>query len=328
VVPLFLYDRAVGAVCVERSPAVAPFSGEERRLLLLLAHQVPVSLELARLMAEREQLQTSLQQAQKMEAVGQLAGGIAHDFNNMLTAVRVSLDAIGERAGLDGEVAAELQVISDATQRAGRLMRQLLGFSRHQAVTLAPCVVNDLITQLAPMLRRLAGNKVTISLKLDSDAHAAKIGRASFDQAMVNLVVNARDAMPMGGSVTVESRNVVLDETAVRGGAARAGEYVSVEITDTGQGISPENLSRIFDPFFTTKPLGSGTGIGLTTVYAFVKNCGGHIEVSSQLGRGTTFRIYFPKAGAERAEDAKIPSGAPPSTLVVLDEEGRHRLVN
>jgi signal transduction histidine kinase len=306
VLPLSLYDRAVGAVCVERGRSAPAFGEGERDLLALLAAQAPLSLEIARALAEREQLQSTLQQAQKMEAVGQLAGGIAHDIHNMLGLVSTSLEAMA-RADLGETMAQEVRVVTEATERAGRLMRQLLGFARQQSGATTPCVVNDAITHLHPMLRRLAGERVNVVLKLDPNAYRVVMGRASFDQAIVNLVLNARDAMPQGGTVSIQTRNTVLDRPAARG-ALRAGEYLAIEISDTGGGISPENVPRVFDPFFTTKPQGRGTGIGLTTAYSFVRNCGGNIEVSSELGHGTTFRIYLPNADEERRERGRADS--------------------
>jgi signal transduction histidine kinase len=309
-VPLFLHDQAVGAICLERTPAAPAFSLDDRDLCLVLSYQVPVSIELARLLAEREQLQTSLQQAQKMEAVGQLASGVAHDFANMLSAVRGSLGAIGSFAKADPVVAAELNVIESATESAGRLMRQLLGFSQDHRIVRAPTAINDVILDLAPILDRLTRGHMTLALQLDPDVELVSVDRASFEHVLVNLVVNGRDAMPSGGTLTIETRNVTLDGAALRRGALRSGDHVLVTVSDTGQGILPENLPRIFDPFFTTKPAGAGTGIGLTTAYAFVKRSDGHIEVSSEIGEGSTFRLYFPTVAdalSEPESDQRSP---------------------
>jgi eukaryotic-like serine/threonine-protein kinase len=297
--PLFLGDAAIGVTSLERSPGAPPFSSDERELFLLVSRQMPIALEIAHLFVEREQLHASLRQAQKMEAVGQLAGGIAHDFNNMLTVIQASLASVRRKVGAEREVAAELEIIADATQRAGRLMRQLLGFSRHQAATPRVSVINDLIAELLPMLQKLAGDRVSVALKLDPDVDDVMLVRASFDQAMVNLVVNARDAMPDGGSITIMTKEVTLDENALREGALRAGHHVVVRVTDSGSGISPEHIHQVFDPFFTTKEAGSGTGLGLTTVYAFVRNSGGHVEVESTVGLGTTISLYFPVAESQ-----------------------------
>jgi signal transduction histidine kinase len=309
--PLFLADTAVGATCLERSAGAPAFSREERELLVLLSRQIPISLEISHLFVEREQLHASLQQAQKMEAVGQLAGGIAHDFNNMLMAIRASLDLIERQVGSNGDLAAEVAIIADTTQRAGRLMRQLLGFSRHQAASQRLFSVNDLIVELRPMLERLAGGAVKVVLDLDPEAEEVMIVRSSFDQAMVNLVVNARDAMPDGGSLTITTRDAVLDEVAMRQGAPRTGPHVAVRVSDTGQGIRPEHISQVFDPFFTTKAVGNGTGLGLTTVYAFMRNSGGHLDVTSAVEQGTTISLFFPAVDASALSVPAGHSGVP-----------------
>jgi signal transduction histidine kinase len=325
-VPLFLHDAAVGAICLERSPEDPPFGPDDRELLLVLAHQFPVALEIARLLAEREQLQASLQRAQKMEAVGQLAGGIAHDFNNMLTVMQASLDTVRERGRLDDESAAELALVTSVAQRAAQLTRQLLAFSRHRPVPLSAHDANEVLATLEPMLRRVVGKRVKVVLELAPGLRPVKTDRTSFEQALVNLAVNARDAMPSGGTLTIKTSGVHLDEAAVRQGAPRAGEFVAIAVADTGQGMSTELLDRVFEPFFTTKALGGGTGLGLTTVYAFTKNSGGHVDVWSEVGRGTTFRICLPLA--EERVSERAPSASPPvsarvnaETLLVVDDE-------
>ncbi len=323
--PLFLYDRVVGAVCVERSRASAPFAIADRDLLLILSHQIPVAFEIARLMAEREQLQSSLEQGHKMEAVGQLAGGVAHDFNNMLMAIRASLDLLGGRTGLEVGVKEELEIISSATQRAAQLTKQLLSFSRHQPTPLALHQPNDVIAELAPMLQRLTGARIKMEVKLEPGLRRVKIDRTSFDQVLVNLTINARDAMPNGGMLKIETKNVLLDEAAIRRGAPSEGEYVAIEVADTGHGMSPNVIAHVFDPFFTTKPLGGGTGLGLTMVYAFAKNCGGYVELSSDVGQGSTFRIYLPKAPEKTngvaAHAPIVPKSAPGKAILVVDDD-------
>ncbi len=294
VFPLCLHTRVVGAVCLERSPSRSPFGDGDRELLLLLSHQVPIGLEITRLLAERKQLQASLAQGQKLEATGRLAGGMAHDFNNMLGAIRGALEGIVHRPGLDPTVTEELQVISGATDRAAMLTGQLLSFSRHQPGPRSICRANALISDLAPMLERLTGSGVRLDLALDPALQAIKVDRTLFDQVIVNLVINASDAMPGGGTLRITTRNVTVDEGAIRRGAAGVGGHVSIEVADTGQGMNADVLARVFDPFFTTKPQGHGTGLGLTMVYAFVKNSGGFIEASSEVGAGTVFRMYFP----------------------------------
>jgi signal transduction histidine kinase/CheY-like chemotaxis protein len=326
VVPLILHERTAGAICLERARDAPPFGTDERELLFILAKQVPLALEMARLVAEREQLQASLQQAQRMEAVGQLAGGVAHDFNNMLTAIQTSLVALHDRVRHDDEASAELDLIASASKRAGQLTTKLLAFSRHQPVPLAPCDVNELLRGLVPMLRRLVGSAVTVSLELEHGAHLVSTDRAAFEQALVNLAVNARDAMPSGGKLVISTTNAVLDAAAVRRGAAREGAYLRVVVRDDGQGISPELVSRVFEPFFTTKGPGGGTGLGLTTVYAFVKNCGGHIDVTSEVGQGTSFRIHLPAELSVRP--VRVRRATPvrenrvgAETILVVDDE-------
>jgi signal transduction histidine kinase len=329
-VPLNLYERPVGALCIERAHEDNPFGQDDRSLLVLLSHQVPITLEIARLLFEREQLQTSLQQAKKMEAMGQLAGGLAHDFNNMLAAMKVALSAARERAAFDSAITTELDVISQATTRAAQLTSQLLSFSRHQPVPVAVHDVNQLISTLEPMLRRVVGAKVKITANLSPAVDAVEVDQGSFDQALVNLLINARDAMPNGGSLTITTKNVLLNEAMAQRNNLPPGEYVEVEVADTGEGMSAETLSRIFEPFFTTKPSGSGSGLGLAMVYAFARNCGGSIDVSSELGQGTQFRLYLKRAERPRAP-RRSASSTPASpnaakidgsdTILVVDDD-------
>ncbi len=331
-VPLNLYEKPVGALCIERASEESPFAPDDRSLLRLLSHQVPITLEIARLLFEREQLQTSLQQAKKMEAMGQLAGGLAHDFNNMLAAMKVALSAARERAVLDAELTVELDIISQATTRAAQLTSQLLSFSRHQPVPVAVHDVNQLISTLEPMLRRVVGSKVSIVTNLSPAVDAVEVDQGSFDQALVNLLINARDAMPNGGLLTITTRNVVLAEADAQRNNIAAGGWVEVEVADTGEGMSPETLSRIFEPFFTTKPSGSGSGLGLAMVYAFARNCGGSIDVSSELGRGTQFRLFLKRVDRKRpsrpvrAMTAAVPQSPiikheGPDTILVVDDD-------
>jgi signal transduction histidine kinase/CheY-like chemotaxis protein/predicted Ser/Thr protein kinase len=334
-VPLNLYEKPVGALCLERIDDDPPFAPDDRSLLELLSHQVPITLEIARLLFEREQLQTSLQQAKKMEAMGQLAGGLAHDFNNMLAAMKVALSAARERATLDAELTVELDIISQATTRAAQLTSQLLSFSRHQPVPVAVHDVNQLISTLEPMLRRVVGSKVTVATNLSPAVDAVEVDQGSFDQALVNLLINARDAMPNGGTLTITTRNVLLGDATAQRNNLPPGAYVEIEVADTGEGMSPETLSRIFEPFFTTKPSGSGSGLGLAMVYAFARNCGGSIDVSSELGQGTQFRVYLKRVERRRTSrparslvPATVTAPSPPivthegpDTILIVDDD-------
>ena len=322
-VPLFLYQKPVGALCIERAPNAPPFAEDDRSLLSLLSHQVPIALEVARLLFEREQLHTSLQHAKKMEAMGQLAGGLAHDFNNMLAAMKVALSAARERAVLDAELTVELDIISQATTRAAQLTSQLLSFSRHQPVPVAIHDVNQLVSTLEPMLRRVVGSKVKITTELSPAVGAVEVDQGSFDQALVNLLINARDAMPNGGTLSITTKNVTLGEAAAQHNNIAPGDYVEVQVADTGEGMSAETISRIFEPFFTTKPSGTGSGLGLAMVYAFARNCGGSIDVSSEVGRGTQFRLYLKQVARARTSRPSRPTaGVSPAAAAVITHEG------
>jgi signal transduction histidine kinase/CheY-like chemotaxis protein len=318
--PLFLYDAPVGAVSVERSPAAPPFSVEDRDLLDLLAHQVPIALEIGRLLVDREELQSSLRHAQKMEAVGQLAGGVAHDFNNMLAVIQTSLSLLGDGARLDERDASEIALIAQTTERSALLTRQLLSFSRHQPVPLARHDLNELLAEIRPLLERVLGPSITLSLVLGGDVRAVMTDASSLEQCIANLAVNARDAMPSGGRLRIETSRVTLDESAVLRGAPRAGSYACIAVTDTGKGLEPEIVDRVFEPFFTTKSIGGTRGLGLSNVYAFMKNSGGHVDVSSELGRGTTFRLYL-------AESTELTTASRPPGRRGLDPAARARMV-
>jgi eukaryotic-like serine/threonine-protein kinase len=326
-VPLFLFDTAVGAVCLERDRSAPPFSEEDRELLMVLTHQVPIALELTRLLTQREQLQTSLQHAQKMEAVGQLAGGIAHDFNNMLMVIQTSLDTLRERPRADGDAEAELELIGKVADRAGELTKQLLGFSRHRPLALAPHRADLLLDGLAPMLRRVMGPR-GFHLQLSSNIRPINTDRASFEQAIVNLAVNARDATPRTGNLTIASYLADPDDPIVRRLGESQGDHLVIAVSDDGQGMAPELRERAFEPFFTTKPLGGGTGLGLTMVYTFMKGCGGFVDLSSEVGRGTTFRLYFPLTTPPPSSRVPAPPRRTPprasltaGTVLVVDDD-------
>jgi signal transduction histidine kinase/CheY-like chemotaxis protein/tetratricopeptide (TPR) repeat protein len=329
-VPLLLNDRVVGSLCVERKSVDPPFDIDDQELLMILAHQVPLGLELSRLLEQRDSLQASFQQAQKMEVVGQLASGVAHDLNNMLNAIAGGIDAL-RMDGLAPQALEDMQMIEDGYRRASRLTRKLLSMSRDQPLTLASTDVNALIKGLEPMMKRLVSTQSHLDIVFDLDlrAHGAVTDETSFDQALVNLVINARDAIIGRGKITISTGNVVLGPDAVRDGAPSEGDYVMVEVSDTGSGIPPEVLRRIYEPFFTTKPAGKGTGLGLTMVYAFVKQCGGHLEVESQPGQGTAFRIYLRRGEpihlvrriASPAKPLPVASAHKPAVILVVDDD-------
>ena len=280
---------------------------------------------------EHKRLQEQLLQARKMESIGNLAGGIAHDFNNLLTAITGYCQLLLDRAGLDPDVVRDLEEIYRASDRGAALTRQLLAFSRKQL--LAPRVVNmnDLIRDLRPMLHRLIEEHVQLVARLAPDVAHVNVDPGQIDQVLMNLVINARDAMPDGGTLTIETANLTLDaEYAESGARLPAGRYVLLVVSDTGIGISPEVQRRVFEPFFTTKAKGEGTGLGLATVYGIVKQSDGFVFVSSEPGKGTSFRVYFPVADrAPRAESTKPAAVAAnvggKETVLIVEDDARLR---
>ena len=253
--------------------------------------------------ARRRPAEEQVHRAQKMEAVGRLAGGIAHDFNNLLTGILSYSDLILQELRPADPIRADVEQIRDAGQRAANLTRQLLAFSRRQFLQPQVLSLNATVADLDPMLRRLLGPAVTLETELDPALGNVMIDPNRLEQVLVNLIVNAREAMPEGGRIRISSANW-RDEAAPgqRAGGARPQEYVSVWVSDTGIGMDAATQSRIFEPFFTTKQAGSGTGLGLSTVYGIVEQSGGHITVESAPGQGATFRIQLPRHVRERAE--------------------------
>jgi len=279
--------------------------------------------------AER-QLQDQLLHAQKLAAIGQLTGGVAHDFNNVLTAILGYSELLTEQIGSDNPIGRDLKEIVDAAQHGAALTHQLLAFSRNQRPSMTPINLNEVVDATQTLLRRLLGERVVIVTRLPTELHSVIADRTEIEQVLINLSVNARDAMPQGGELRIETHNVDLDSAyAAAHPGARAGAYVALSITDTGVGMTPDVRSKIFDAFFTTKPVGVGTGLGLTTVYGIVTRLDGYISVESVPDRGTTFRIYLPKAdGAAAApplpvrESQTLVLVGSETILVVEDEDG------
>ncbi len=278
-------------------------------------------------------LEAQLQQAAKIEAVGRLAGGVAHDFNNLLTIINGYAELLIDQLAADPEVSGQLQEIKSAGDRAASLTRQLLAFSRRQVLAAQVLDLNAVIDNLENMLRRLIGEDVKLYTHLAPALGRVKADPGQIEQVIMNLAVNARDAMPSGGSLTIETRNVVLDEGYARTHASvKAGPHVMLAVSDTGVGMSPETQAHIFEPFFTTKEKGQGTGLGLATVYGIVKQSGGSIWAYSEMGQGSVFKVYLPVVNDSLvvSEQAAAETDSHPGTetiLVVEDEEGVRSLV-
>ncbi|HLB90754.1 MAG TPA: ATP-binding protein [Terriglobales bacterium] len=282
---------------------------------------------------ETRMLELQLRQAQKMEAIGRLAGGIAHDFNNLLMVISGYSEFLLERLGPDPRLRAPAQEISNATQRATSLTRQLLAFSRKQMLAPKVLDLNEMVAENLKMLTRMIGEDIDLVMVPGPGLGAVRADPGQIDQVIMNLAVNARDAMPQGGKLTIETANVALDESFARTHApVTPGEYVMLAISDTGVGMDSETQSRIFEPFFTTKGA-KGTGLGLSTVYGIVKQSGGFIFVDSQPQRGTAFRAYFPRVdGRDEVAVVQESTGLPradrgqETILLVEDETNLRRL--
>ncbi|MFW6181322.1 MAG: ATP-binding protein, partial [Spirochaetota bacterium] len=274
----------------------------------------------------RKVLEEQLRQAQKIEAIGVLAGGIAHDFNNILTAINGYSELLVSCLHEDETMRSYAREIQSAGNRAASLTRQLLAFSRKQLLRPREVNVNRLVIDLERMLRRIIGEGVRLETELDPRLHPVVIDPGQLEQVIMNLAVNSRDAMPGGGTLRVVTSNVTLEEQFVsRHVGSRPGEYVLLEVSDTGVGMDRETQERIFEPFFTTKEVGKGTGLGLATVYGIVKQSGGYISVESEPGEGSTFRIYLPLPSPKRRQEEKpaerAGGGRGHETILLVEDE-------
>ena len=329
-VPLFLNDAVAGAVYLERPQT--PFGDSDVDILFALSYQVPIALELARSLAAREALEHDLRRAQKLETVGRFAGGIAHDFNNMLTAMEGALSLAVSDTSMRAESQSELAIVQGAVHRASDLTQQLLRFTSNQGAAAATLDVNQALEQLAPLLRRLLGARIEVSLELGAGKALTKVDRSLFEQSIANLALNARDAMPGGGRLVLATGDVVENEDSTRLPVGlEPGAYVVITVRDDGSGMSPAARASAFEPFFTTKPPGSGNGLGLSIVYGFVQESNGTIELTSELGQGTTFQIYLPRSDdPAAASDSPVRSNTAPrstsrrvpgSTILFVEDE-------
>ncbi|MCA1586739.1 MAG: PAS domain S-box protein, partial [Acidobacteria bacterium] len=280
--------------------------------------------------SERRRLEQQLRQAQKMEAVGRLAGGIAHDFNNLLTAILGYSHFVLEALSASHPARAHVEEIRKAGDSASSLTRQLLAFSRQQILQPQIVDLNDVVAHMDALLRRVIGEDVVLASQLTPALDPVSVDPGQIEQIIMNLAVNARDAMPTGGQLTIETGNVTLDETYVTNHpGASQGPHVMLAVTDTGSGMSADAMSHVFEPFFTTKPRGEGTGLGLATTYGIVKQSGGSIWVYSEIGQGTTFKVFLPRAAdvnhrrTAAAAPAEIVGGT--ETILIAEDQAEVR---
>lgn len=283
-------------------------------------------LSVNRDITERRQLEDQFRQAQKMEAIGRLAGGVAHDFNNLLTAITGYSQLLMMNLPKDNPIRSDIEEIFKAGERAASLTRQLLAFSRKQVLQPSNLNINAIVADVERMLRRLIGEDIDIVIALAPGLGNVKADRGQIEQVIMNLVVNARDAMPRGGKLTLETSRVILDENYVRGHiGVKPGSYVMLAVSDTGCGMDKETQTRIFEPFFTTKEQSKGTGLGLSTVYGIVKQSGGDIWVYSEVGRGTTFKLYLPLIAETAGVSSQLDIGQElrrgTETILLVEDE-------
>ncbi len=286
--------------------------------------------DLAFRVIEREKMEERLRQSQKMEAIGNLAGGIAHDFNNMLSVILGFNELVLGQLREGEPMRADLQEVQRAAERARDLTRQLLAFSRRQILELKSVDLNHTVHGIERMLRRLIGENIELSLLTYTKVGRIKADAGQLEQVLMNLAVNARDAMPGGGKLAIETADVELDAAyAALYPEVTPGPHVMLAVSDTGAGMEPKVRERIFEPFFTTKDRGQGTGLGLATVFGIVRQSRGHIWVYSEVGRGTTFKVYFPRddSGAEPSAAAVAPPAVArgAETILVVEDESQVR---
>ena len=322
-------EAAVAIDNVRLSQAMQREINERKRAQEAL---VELNATLEKQVTERtEQLrknEEALRQSQKMEAVGQLTGGVAHDFNNLLQVIIGNLDTIKRNLP---EESARLQRAAkhamNGAQRAATLTQRLLAFSRRQPLDPKPLDVNALVNGLSEMVHRTLSETISVETVLGAGVWRVEVDPAELEAAIINLAVNARDAMPNGGRLTIETSNAHIDEAYVAAHSEVVpGQYVAIAVTDTGVGMEPKTIAQAFEPFFTTKAVGKGTGLGLSQVYGFVKQSGGHVKIYSELGQGTTVKLYLPRIAADglRAEDSDLlpsPEGAQEETILVLEDD-------
>jgi signal transduction histidine kinase/ActR/RegA family two-component response regulator len=322
--PLVVDDETVGVVYLDRPLAEGVFSEPDGEVLAALAGQVSVALELTRTLRARERAQESLRNAEKMDAVARLAGGIAHDLNNMLSAIRLATNAMMTMPGAGDIVGEDVRTIQSALQRANELTKQLGTFSRGEFGTPQLVRLGASVERLLPVIAGLVGDNVRVDMRLGTKVAPVLLDPAQVDQVLMNLAMNARDAMPNGGTITFETREITPDEEYLREHPrVEPGLYVCLSVSDTGHGIDEDVRQKIFEPYFTTKRDRGGTGLGLASVYWIVSQRGGHIDVKSTVGVGTTFTLFFPKAEESPPSERKRRQNRSPSaTVLIVEEDG------
>jgi len=337
-VPLFSHDQVIAGLHIQSSKPNA-YTEAELKLAEKVSNQIAGAIANAQLFAkhersekEKESLQEQLRQSQKMEAIGRVAGGVAHDFNNLLTVITGYCELFLLDLSKDDPGRQKLNEIAKAAERAANLTRQLLAFSRRQILEMKVVNLNIILKDLDKMLHRVVGEDIDFKTVFVDDLGLVKVDPGQMEQVVMNLVVNARDAMSQGGKLTLETANTELDEGYTRSHAGMVpGAYVMLSVSDSGAGMTREVRGQIFDPFFTTKEVGKGTGLGLSTVYGIVKQSGGDVYVYSEVGKGTTFKMFLPRV-FEPLEELKkevpvekIPRGN--ETVLVVEDDGSVRKV-
>jgi PAS domain S-box-containing protein len=305
--------------------------GEHRLISWTATPAAGLIYSVGRDVTEMRQTEEALRHAQKMEAVGQLTGGIAHDFNNLLTGIIGALDLMKRRIdqGRPEEVPRFMDAASTSAQRAAALTHRLLAFARRQSLDPKPTDVNQLVASMEELLGRTLGEQVDLGIKLEAGLWPALGDAAQIESALLNLAINARDAMPGGGRLTIETANVTFEAAGLEGAAP--GDYIAISVADTGTGMPPHVVAKAFDPFFTTKPLGQGTGLGLSMIYGFARQSGGHLELDSEVGRGTKVTLYLPRLIGEPIDITPPAPGEAPrgegETVLVVEDDAQVRLL-
>lgn len=325
-----ILDRRIELQALHRSGRTFPI---ELTIMALNTDKGRVFSAFARDLREKKRAEDLLRQAQKMEAVGQLTGGVAHDFNNLLTVIIGSLDMAGGRAASQPQLADLVNQALSAAEKGAALTHRLLAFSRQQPLQPTDTDLNQVVTGMTDLLRRTLGEQVEINIRLDEELRTALADKSQLESALLNLAINSRDAMPDGGKLTIETANASLDaDYAARNAEVAPGDYVVLSVSDTGGGMPPVVVERAFEPFFTTKETGKGSGLGLSMIYGFARQSGGHLKIYSEPGHGTTVRLYLPRAKAAPSVAAPVPAAASEgqagseTILVVEDDAGVRRL--